>query len=141
MKKVKLVKLNIKSEKAFTMQDLVIALVIIMLFVGIIGSTMYLAFKNNAKTNLTSQMTFYAVQIIEDIDKISYEEAITKTGNDYKSQFQIPDGYMVEVSFSNYGEGIENVQDVIKRVDVKLSYTIAGDTVDYSIEKLKIKEI
>ena len=100
MKKVKLVKLNIKSEKAFTMQDLVIALVIIMLFVGIIGSTMYLAFKNNAKTNLTSQMTFYAVQIIEDIDKISYEEAITKTGNDYKSQFQIPDGYMVEVSFS-----------------------------------------
>ncbi len=141
MKKVKLVKLNIKSEKAFTMQDLVIALVIIMLFVGIIGSTMYLAFKNNAKTNLTSQMTFYAVQIIEDIDKISYEEAITKTGDDYKSQFQIPDGYMVEVSFSNYGEGIENVQDVIKIVDVKLSYTIAGDTVDYSIEKLKIKEI
>ena len=141
MKKVKLVKLNIKSEKAFTMQGLVIALVIIMLFVGIIGSTMYLAFKNNAKTNLTSQMTFYAVQIIEDIDKISYEEAITKTGNDYKSQFQIPDGYMVEVSFSNYGEGIENVQDVIKIVDVKLSYTIAGDTVDYSIEKLKIKEI
>ena len=141
MKKVKLVKLNIKSEKAFTMQDLVIALVIIMLFVGIIGSTMYLAFKNNAKTNLTSQMTFYAVQIIEDIDKISYEEAITKTGNDYKSQFQIPDGYMGEVSFSNYGEGIENVQDVIKIVDVKLSYTIAGDTVDYSIEKLKIKEI
>ena len=139
MKKVKLVKLNIKSEKAFTMQDLVIALVIIMLFVGIIGSTMYLAFKNNAKTNLTSQMTFYAVQIIEDIDKISYEEAITKTGDDYKSQFQIPDGYMVEVSFSNYGEGIEN--DVIKIVDVKLSYTIAGDTVDYSIEKLKIKEI
>lgn len=141
MKKVKLVKLNIKSEKAFTMQDLVIALVIIMLFVGIIGSTMYLAFKNNAKTNLTSQMTFYAVQIIEDIDKISYEEAITKTGDDYKSQFQIPDGYMVEVSFLNYGEGIENVQDVIKIVDVKLSYTIAGDTVDYSIEKLKIKEI
>ena len=141
MKKVKLVKLNIKSEKAFTMQDLVIALVIIMLFVGIIGSTLYLAFMNNAKTILTSQMTFYAVQIIEDIDKISYEEAITKTGNDYKSQFQIPDGYMVEVSFSNYGEGIENVQDVIKIVDVKLSYTIAGDTVDYSIEKLKIKEI
>ena len=141
MKKVKLVKLNIKSEKAFTMQDLVIALVIIMLFVGIIGYTMYLAFKNNAKTNLTSQMTFYAVQIIEDIDKISYEEAIAKTGSDYKSQFQIPDGYMVEVSFSNYGEGIENVQDVIKIVDVKLSYTIAGDTVSYSIERLKIKEI
>lgn len=141
MKKDKLVKLNIKSEKGFTMQDLIVALIIIMLFVGIIGSTMYAAFKNTANTNLTSQMTFYAVQILEDIDKISYEEAITKTGDDYKSQFQIPAGYTVELSFSDYGEGIENVQEVMKIVKLNISYTLAGDTVNYGIQRLKIKEI
>lgn len=141
MKKNKLVRININTEKGFTLQDLVLAIFIILIFVGVIGTTMYGAFKNNADTNLTSQMTLYAVQILEDIDKIPYEDAITKTGDYYKSKFQIPEGYKVELSFSNYGEGIENVKDVMKVVNLNISYTIAGDTIDYNIQRLKIKEI
>ena len=141
MKKNNLVKINIKSQKAFTMQDLIVALFIIILFVGIIGTTMYAALKNNANNSLTLQMTLYSVQILEDIDRISYEEAITKTGEDYKKQFDIPKDYTVDLTFSDYGEDLTNIQDVIKIVNLNISYNFLGDNINYTIHKLKIKEL
>lgn len=135
------VNLKIKSEKGFTIQDLLIACFIFVLFTGLIGTLMYQVYEINTRANLTSQMCIYAVQILEDIDKISYEEAQTKTGADYKEQFSIPQGYNVELQFTDYGEGKEYIQDIIKIVDLKISYTVAGQTEEFSVRRLKIKEV
>ena len=118
------------------MQDLLIACFIITLFVGIITTMMSSTFKVNAKTKLTSQMTLYAVQILEDIDKISYEDVQKKTGEDYKRQFSIPEGYDVSLNILDYGK-----QDVIKIVDLKISYILNGETNDFTVKRLKIKEM
>mgnify|MGYP005786361653 CR=1 FL=1 len=134
-------KKNIKTEKGFTLQDLVIACLIITLFVGTIGTMMFLVYKTNVKADLTSQMCVYAVQILEDIDKISYEEAQTMTGSKYKEKFSIPAGFNVQLSFSNYGEGEENIQDVMKIVDLRISYTILGEEEAFTVQRLKIKEL
>lgn len=130
---------KLKSNKGFTMQDLIMACLIITLFVGIIATTMFSVFKVNAKLDLSSQMTIYAVQILEDIDKISYEEVQTKTGYDYKEQFSIPDGFDVILNVSDYGG--EGVEDVIKIVDLTVSYTFQGETDKFTVKRLKIKEI
>lgn len=132
---------KIKTEKGFTLQDLVIACLIITLFVGIIGTLMYLVYKTNIKADLTSQMCVYAVQILEDIDKISYEEAQTMTGSAYKEKFSIPSGFNVQLEFSNYGEGVENIQDVMKIVNLRISYTILGEEEEFTVQRLKIKEL
>ena len=113
---------KLKTEKGFTLQDLVIACLIITLFVGTIGSLMFLVYKTNIKADLTSQMCLYAVQILEDIDKISYEEAQTMTGSVYKEKFSIPDGFNVQLDFLNYGEGVENIQDVMKIVNILFNF-------------------
>lgn len=134
-------KKNIKAEKGFTLQDLVIACLIITLFVGTIGSMMYLVYKTNVKADLTAQMCIYAVQILEDIDKISYEEAQTMTGSAYKEKFSIPSGFNVQLQFSDYGEGVENIQDVMKIVNLRISYTILGEEEEFSVQRLKIKEL
>ena len=68
----------IKSNKGFTMQDLIIATLIITIFVGLIGTLMYSVYNVNIRTDLTSQMATYAVQILEDIDKISYDEVTSE---------------------------------------------------------------
>ena len=132
---------KLKTEKGFTLQDLVIACLIITLFVGTIGSLMFLVYKTNIKADLTSQMCLYAVQILEDIDKISYEEAQTMTGSVYKEKFSIPDGFNVQLDFSNYGEGVENIQDVMKIVNLKISYSILGEEEEFTVQRLKIKEL
>lgn len=132
--------INLKSENGFTMQDLLIACFIFVAFVGIIGSLMYSVYNLSIKSNLTSQMTFYAVQILEDIDKLSYEDAQEMTGDKYKLQFAIPDGFNVDLQLTDYGEGKEYIKDVIKIVNLKISYTISGETEQFAVKRLKIKE-
>lgn len=141
MDKYKKIKLNIKSEKGFTMQDLIIAALIITIFVGIIASMMYSVYKTNIKADLTAQMATYAVQILEDIDKISYDEVKSDLANSYNSKFSIPAGYNIALEVSNYGEGIENVKDVMKIVKLTISYELLGETEEFVVQRLKIKEV
>lgn len=137
-KNLEKIKLKLKSEKGFTMEDLVAAIIILTIFVGTITALMTSVYRINVKTRLTSQMATYAVKILEDIDKISYEDAQTKTGNYYKSKFQIPAGFDVNLELSNYGE---NTEDVIKIVNLKIQYSLQGETTEYVVQRLKIKEI
>lgn len=139
-KKAKLKNL-IKSNKGFTMQDLIIATLIITIFVGLISTLMYSVYNINMRTDLTSQMATYAVQILEDIDKIAYEEVNSDLANTYKSQFNIPAGFDVNIEVTNYGEGTQNIEDVIKIVNLTISYELRGDTEQFSVQRLKIKEI
>lgn len=141
MSKDKTLKNLIRSNKGFTMQDLAIATLIITIFVGLISTLMYSVYKTNVKTNLTSQMATYAVQILEDIDKIPYEEVKPELADEYKSDFSIPESFNISIEVSNYGEGVNNVQDVIKIVKLNISYTILNETEGFSIQKLKIKEM
>ncbi len=135
------VNLKIKSENGFTMQDLLVACFIFILFVGLIGTLMYRVYETNIRASLTSQMCMYAVQILEDIDKISYEDAQSKTGADYKEQFSIPEGFNVELQFTDYGADKAYIEDIIKIVDLKISYTVANQTEEFTVRRLKIKEI
>ena len=135
------IKKKLKSQKGFTMQDLIIACLMFTLFTGLIGNLMYKSYYNNVRAELSANMTIYAVKILEDIDKISYEDVQTKTGTDYKEQFNIPSGYSVELNISNYGEGAENVEDIIKIINLKISYTLQGDTEDFVVQRLKVKEM
>lgn len=132
---------KIKSENGFTMEDLMIALVIIMIFVGVITTTMYTVYKLNIETNLTSQMTSYAVQILEDIDKISYEEVNSDLASTYNEKFSIPSSFKIDIQVSNYGEGTENIKDIMKIVNLKISYTLQGNEEQFSVQRLKIKEM
>ena len=141
MKVSKNKKFNIKSENGFTMQDLMIAAFLIIIFVSFISTIMYTVVKANIKTDLTAQMTTYAVQILEDIDKISYEEVDNSLAQTYLNKFSIPSGYDIIIDVSNYGEGLNNVQDVIKIVKLTISYELQGVPEKITIQKLKIKEI
>lgn len=138
MKKNKIVKIDIKSQKGFTMQDLLIASFIITLFVGIIATMMFNVYKLNVKLNSTTQMVTYAVQILEDIDKIAYEDVNAGMENNYINKFSIPSGYNLKIDVSKYGE---NLEDVIKIVNLTISYKILDETEEFTVQRLKIKEI
>ena len=132
------IKLKLKSDKGFTMQDVIAACIILTIFVGTIVALMTSVHKTYIKTRLTSQMATYAVKILEDIDKISYADAQKRTASYYKSKFQIPAGFNVDLQLTDYGE---NTEDVIKIVNLKITYTLQGDTTEYTVQRLKIKEV
>jgi len=133
-------KTNIKSNSGFTMTDLVIALSIFTIFTGIIGTIMYSSFKLNLQTKMSGVAANYAIQILEDIDKISYEEVTNGMENKYINKFSIPDGFKLTIEVSKYNNG-NSKQDLIKKVKLTITYNLSGSTESFVVQRLKIKEV
>ena len=82
----------------------------------------------------------YSVQILEDIDKISYEEVTSDLSNSYNNKFSIPKGFKIDINVSNYLEETTNDQDLIKIVKLNISYDYLGEKEEFKVTRLKIKE-
>lgn len=133
-------KINFKSNSGFTMTDLVTALIIFSIFTGIIGTLMYNSFKTNLQVKMAGTAANYAIQILEDIDKISYDKVINGMESSYKSKFSIPNGFDLSIEVSNYNEGTDK-EDLIKKVKLTITYSLAENSENLVIERLKVKEI
>ena len=132
--------INMKSNLGFTMVDIVIALIIILLFTGIITSLMFSARKMNAQITMSGNSTYYAMLILEDIDKISYDEVQNGMEDSYITKYSIPSKYQVSLEVSDYTEDTEK-EDLIKKIKLTIAYDLLGDRENVVINRLKVKEI
>lgn len=135
-----MIKTNIKSNSGFTMTDLVVALIIFLIFSGLVVTAFYSSYVVNSKTKITASATNYSIQILEDIDKITYDEVQNGMENTYRQKFSIPDGYSLKMEVTNYDEGNAK-EDLIKNVKLTIEYKIVGDTEKIVINKIKVKEL
>ncbi len=139
IKKKKII--NLKGKNGFTMQDLIIALGIILIVGSLIGST-YLAIYNiQTETKIDCIATLYAIQITEYIDKISYEEVLA--GMDIqtlKQKFNISDAFTININVNNYEQDGENL-DMVKKVKIEINYKIKNQDRKIVFNRLKIKEV
>lgn len=133
-------KLNFRSDSGFTMTDLIAALIIFSIFTGMIATLMYTSLKMNLQIKMAGAAENYAIQILEDIDKIGYDQVTNGMEDSYKSKFGVPTGFDLSIEVSNYNEGTSK-EDLIKKVKLTISYEFAGNSEKLVIEKLKIKEI
>lgn len=133
-------KINFKSEAGFTMTDLVAAIIIFSIFTGIIGTLMYSSFKTNLQTKMAGMAGNYAIQILEDIDKITYDEVKNGMENSYKNKFKISSAFDINIEVSNYNEG-NSKEDLIKKIKLTIYYQLAGDSEKFVVNHLKVKEI
>lgn len=138
MDNVNLKKLNTKSESGFTFTDLVIAIFIIMIFTGTIGTILYQITEIKLSTQLSAEATVCAIQILEDIDKTDYDLITNGMENSYKTKFQIPDGFAIRVDVidSSYTIGGQPT----KRVELKIKYQFKGRPEELAITRYKVKE-
>lgn len=135
-----MIKTNIKSNSGFTITDLVVALIIFLIFSVLVVTAFYSSYVVNSKTKITASATNYSIQILEDIDKITYDEVQNGMENTYRQKFSIPDGYSLKMKVTNYNEGNDK-EDLIKNVELTIEYKIAGDNEKIVINKIKVKEL
>lgn len=140
MKQKNKFKMNIKSESGFTMQDLVAAMALFTIFVGVICTLMYNALHLNIQSRMLGRVVNYSIQMLEDMDKIAYEDVKPTLADTYKSKFNVPDKYQVNIEVSNYNNETDE-KAVIKIVKLTISYTLKGKTENFVVEKLKVKEV
>lgn len=135
-----MIKINIKSNSGFTMADLVAALTIFALFATIISTLMYSAFKTNLQVKMSGASIHYAMQILEDIDKMPYENVKNGMESSYINKFSIPSAFTISIDVFDYNEG-NSKEDLIKKVKLTMTYEFSDDTESIVINKLKVKEL
>ena len=138
MEKQRFLKLN--SNNGFTMQDLIIAIAIFTLFAGIIGTAIVATFRVQSDSQVDEVGTLYAIQIAEYIDKVSFEEVDTNITSKVVTNLQIPNTFDVEINVTDYKPGVET-ESYVKVVKINLKYFYYNETQNFSIDKLKIKEL
>lgn len=139
MKKEKWKK-SIKSNQGFTMADLAVAIVILLLFVGTIGGTYLAVYKVQADTKMDSVATLYMVQILEYLDKIGYDEVVDGMEDSLKAQFNIPSRFHIQLEISSYLPQ-SNSQDLVKTIKLTMNYIFQEQERNLVFTTLKVKEI
>ena len=132
---------KIKSNKAITITDLIIAVVILMIFIGSIGTLFYEISKNTSLMRMNAIAVNYVVQIAENIDKLTYEEVNENLNADVVELYDIPNSYTVLITVENYNDNDNIKEDLIKIITIKIDYSYLGESRTYEIKKLKIKEM
>lgn len=126
---------KLKSNKAFTMQDLIVAFTILLLFTTVICGVVVAIYRLQAETKLNSLATLYAIQIMENIQKISYDEVQNGDLRNWRADYDIPDRMSLNLEVEPYGE-----DDIIKNVKLTISYEFSGKTETITLEEFKAKE-
>lgn len=134
-------KINWKQNKGISTVDIVVAMIILTLFVGVIGSLYYQIAYHNAAIRMNAMAVNYAVKIAENIDKITYEEVEETLNETLKIDFEIKEAFNPTIKVENYNEEDLSKEDIIKKVTIKIDYNVMDESRSYEIIKLKIKEI
>lgn len=123
------------------MVDIIIAMFILTMFVGVIGSLYYQIVLNSNLIRMNAVAVHYAIKIAENTDKISYEEVTDELNTTVKESFAIPDNFTVHIQVSPYNEQDASKEDIIKMVTIHIDYQCLNETRSYELKKLKIKEM
>ena len=137
------------NKKGITGTDVAAAIMIIFVTIGVITG-IYINIMNASKQNIRySAATRIATQIVENIESMGYDEVISqsvlqidsKTGDDIDRKIfnvAIPMGYSVDVTISN----ISSEVDVIKKINVEVSYKAGKSAIDYiNLQVVKEREL
>lgn len=146
--------MKLKSEKGFTGVDITIALILILLFMSLISIIFFNITKTSKGMDRKSEATYYATTIIEDIKGKDYDDVkITSSeqspwvnvkdynylNNKGKINIDVEDGYTCTINIANhYKEGSTN--DLVKVVNVKVQYKVAGSIEEINLSTTLVRE-
>lgn len=137
MNKLNKLKLNIGA----TLTDAVVAMLIIMMFTGILTTTFSNLYKNNIHIKMNAVALDYAIKVLEDIDKIPYEEVNDNLNEEISTKYGDYKNYEAHLEIENYNKNQENKEDIIKIITLTIKYKVIDSNEEYVIKKLKIKEM
>lgn len=127
---------KLKSNKGFTMQDVIIGMIILTMFAGTIAGSYLAIYKIQAETQMTAVITLYGTQILENMDRIAYEDVKNGMEDTYKQIYGISEKVDLKIEVTQYDK-----EDTLKKIKLTFNYEIAGNKEELVLEKLKVKEL
>lgn len=136
---------KIIRNKGFTMADVVISIVIIIIFVSIITTLFYNFYLSTSAKNRNAIALNCIIDVIEQAKMLNYDELeqtkIEELLGTLKSNKTIPNGYEVNAELQKYNEldGNTDKKDLIKILKVKIQYLVGQKTEKIEISTLITK--
>ncbi len=143
---------SIKENRGFTTADIVVAIVVMMIFVGMIATLFYNFYLSTTAKNRNAMATNYIVDVIEEIKAMNYDEvqkdtqdsnSINNLIQQLEATKQIPKEYIItgEVQKYNETEGNTDKKDLVKILTIRVEYSLGKKTEKIEISTLLIKTI
>ena len=143
--------MDLRNNKGITGIDISVALIIIVLFVGIVSTLSYNYVVASRSVNRKAIATNIAIARIEELKQTPYDEILEmdETSQD-ATKYANADGVMLTSGSGPYkvvtkvqkytNPNIENIQDVIKIITVTVNYNIANREENIELRSTITKE-
>lgn len=142
---------TLKKQKGILLSDTIVAILIVLIFTGILTSLIKNIVLQNAKIKMNSQHIDFATEVLEYVQKLPYENVtelnlITYMNNKNEDSMSasintdlLVTTYKVEINVENYNQRIGNFEklDILKIVTVTVETDIDGKTYSTTISGLK----
>ena len=141
--------MKLKNEKGFTLVDITVALIVLLLFMSVISVLFFNITKSSKGIERESQATYIATDIIEAYKSLDYDDVTITTaettdpdgitisdGTEINGQtITILDGYIAKVKVENYiPAGETSTEDLVKKITVTVKYKLAAETKEVVLE-------
>ena len=158
-------KISLKEQKGIAASDALIAVLIIILFTGLVATISYNIYLSNMSIKRMSKATSYIIDMFEHIDKedyanITHEKLANYFNNKYyyeqdgitpKSDAQVKvkehdeeleTPFKSEITIVKYNEqaGNEDKFDLVEEITMKVSYKLGNKDQNIEMTKTKAKE-
>ncbi len=131
--------MKIKKENAFVGVDIIIAIIAIIFFSTLIISMIYSNALENAKLKKETLAMISITEIFENIGIENYENVTEENINNLVPTY-VTKNYEVDLTITNQFDDVTNYEDIMKKVQVTLTYDLGNKTYTCSMERMKIKE-
>lgn len=138
---------QLKKNDGFTGVDIALAVLIITIFMSVITSLYVNLYTSNVGILRKEKAIGYATGILEKIDELYYNEINNENfkiiensdGSKSVAGINIDKGYNVNINIETYDPNNMNI-DVVKTVNLKLSYEVGNKQQSIDFTKIKEKE-
>lgn len=127
---------RLKNNKGITGIDLTISIIVLTTFAGLIVGLMVNNYNVAIEIQKGANAMSYATMILEKVDEKAYEKVTNNFVQELGDELLINSDYTV-----NFKVVQADNNDYVKRVTVKVTYTVNNEEKSLEIRKLKIKEI
>lgn len=129
----------LQNNRGITGIDLAVSLIVATIFIGLLTGLMTNIYKTSLEIQKSANAMAYATIILEKVDEKAYEQVtedfITTLGDEVSLD-------TTNYQFSLSVIPIEELEDdIIKKVELRVRYTINGEEKTMIISKLKIREL
>ena len=127
---------RLKNNKGITGIDLTISIIVLTIFAGLIVGLMVNNYNVAIEIQKGANAMSYATMILEKVDEKAYEKVANNFVQELGDEISINSDYTVNLEVNQADD-----KDYVKRVTVKVTYTVNNEEKSLVIRKLKIKEI